>query len=328
MTEYWVTNAAMLEEARTHAQYILQECEAPEIGHLEALAKLPSCWTAKERLMILTSAGIFSGSREFYELLGSESIDQALFLAHNFGQPSLFHLIATSWARDFIGNGRSQGLPTSTWWTLMEQGIRAGADINAFTPNRMTPFGVFLDCIAQNRLSQPIQLWAEGLRRAGVDLQQYGAIEHNALVGAHPRQNQIFRETYGIFEFAYGVEPSDWNLWYYHPGDIYAATFWALIEYLQYRLPGAWIDEDEEDENFDRTGRHRRDFPKRRTLRRIRSELNAAKRDRREPTYDVSLFANLCSEVKYCSRLSVLESFFKYNRRRDRIEQIMRELGI
>ena len=95
----------------------------------------------------------------------------------------------------------------------------------------------------------------------GVDLYNYGRLEKLLLEQDLLEQNikvcLWYRSKYGdcwlperymscrLLNFTYGEAPEDWYIWISEVGDERVSEFWRMIEHAGKQMPGAWIEESE-----------------------------------------------------------------------------------
>ena len=204
------------------------------------------------RVLIVTALSALIGSDDFLSLLGGDEIDPELFhvqLPLDDLVPgmklSLLHIIAIKWLCTLSTSPDVHSIQSSIWSSLIGHGVRAGADLQVKNDLGQTPLIEILTRSSCAQWDTAIYRWTEFLAQAGVDLQKYGEIEHN-----HMRmqnwQNLGFMGERHIVGLTFGSAPSQWRLWYQHPGDIYAGIFWEMIEHPERAIPGAWVDDADE----------------------------------------------------------------------------------
>jgi len=99
-----------------------------------------------------------------------------------------------------------------------------------------------------------LRIWIEALNVAGMDIQKYGAEERLLYSTGKVNKNiQIsvcfyYKETHGskIISFEWrvislecGASVEDWHIRDSEPTDKYAGQFWKMIDYPEWKLPGA-----------------------------------------------------------------------------------------
>ena len=114
---------------------------------------------------------------------------------------------------------------------------------------------------AWNRITHTLlREWILALKKAGVDLVKYGRLQ-NKIIRQYPlddkssarcffptvfpsraeKQNiQCRRLPVYLIAYKLGPEPSDWDIYWSEPTDVFAGDFWNLIEDPPLQIPGAW----------------------------------------------------------------------------------------
>ncbi len=118
--------------------------------------------------------------------------------------------------------------------------------------------------IPQSDATMATKFWVQCLIEIGVDLQQYGKIEHRLfaqeLINSHKNPDCGDRCDFRDFscpqiplrlvDFTYGPHPDDWSVTLERSAIEYSAQFWELAERLygepksENRIPGGWVDDD------------------------------------------------------------------------------------
>ncbi|KAF3069744.1 hypothetical protein GL218_07876 [Daldinia childiae] len=91
-----------------------------------------------------------------------------------------------------------------------------------------------------------VRVWLEALEQAGIDLEAYGRREHEIFV---ERKYEFYTAYYREMRpigFKFGPKPEDWEFYFYEPIDDYFSEFWKLIEDPPIRVPGSWVDDDDD----------------------------------------------------------------------------------
>ena len=105
--------------------------------------------------------------------------------------------------------------------------------------------------------------WIQLLSDAGLDLELYGRREHYIMISMRSaslrRQSRTQPVIYlaePIIGLSYGPLVADWRLWFDCPYDQWAGDFWNNLERVTARpMPGAWVDEDDEERMIQRRNR-------------------------------------------------------------------------
>jgi hypothetical protein len=125
------------------------------------------------------------------------------------------------------------------------------AMINSFTYHMGKP--VMLRYIPDLLMS-----WLSRVQSNGYDLKEYGRRENEML---HDEDLNLCRvccysidyisSTYKFAQirgYEYGPEPEDWKILWNFPEKSYAADFWRLVEDGPQLVPGAWVEDSDDDE--------------------------------------------------------------------------------
>ena len=113
----------------------------------------------------------------------------------------------------------------------------------------------------KRNLRECVKRWLENILEAGHNLKAYGEAEmlefHHQDLGSPlwawpPRTQDTRGSSEGPYRwkgFKYGPSPEDWDLiWELAPAvEEFVADFWAWVENPLLAVPGAWVDDDEED---------------------------------------------------------------------------------
>lgn len=355
-----------IDSLRSHAQLLLEYGE--NVSHkvakdLDIFAKTPMRWSCAERLQLLSMFGTYSSNECFYTFLGGENLDPQLFhVPSPLGGVTLMHHFATRWGNEKYY--RSVGPePICDWFSLIDQAVKAGADLHATDTDTRTPLMTFLEGTRVAEKQAALQNWVKTLERAGVNLQTYGEVEQELMQRIayweheYHESRQIVERRLGVvmprtgeaevLGLGYGPRPSDWHLWVRNPGDAFAGTFWHMVEHPELAMPGAWPEPEEGVCGYG----ERRGSPwtravgvKRRTLRRIKSEIKAAGGVQSEAPYHFESVAELFTTIRYhatmrkCPRASLIvgedspeaqtSDLNTYLGTWTRMEELVAELGI
>lgn len=102
-----------------------------------------------------------------------------------------------------------------------------------------------------HRFERAIVMWLEDLVAAGVDLQQYGEIEQSRYPGWAILEEyavDFFPGYDALYWFTYGPRPEDWRFFWGSKVEEFAGEFWKLVEPRAISIPGAWADENEDED--------------------------------------------------------------------------------
>ena len=246
-----------LERTRAHAHLLLQVLggsTGPEMTqYLVTTDKNPSSWTHPDHLTVLASAKNNRKQNTFNtwnNLLKRANIDDGLFYAQTLVLGlTLLHMIAGLWSLTYSVTGTepeeidTDEVPLSTRPSLLQQGVKARTPLharssNCFSPLNETPFMLFLLGLSDRSVHIAVQSWAQSLKLAGVDLQQYGQVEAGLIKQRHYSLVTLMPE---LIALRYGPNPWDWGVWRESLGDRYAGVFWEMTERSERNLQGAWI---------------------------------------------------------------------------------------
>ncbi|KAI1177740.1 hypothetical protein F4777DRAFT_596383 [Nemania sp. FL0916] len=166
------------------------------------------------------------------------------------------------------------------WPPLVEQIMRYTPDVhavryhrvpNSSIINRLTPLmalikGILYKAVHDHlsiRLHYCVRLWLQNVRSAGYDLQEYGRRENDMLADRSHKLDKnieicrwneertgVRYETAYLRGYVYGPEPKDWKILLSNRDKGYAADFWRLAEGKLQPMPGAWV-EDSDDDQYD-----------------------------------------------------------------------------
>lgn len=109
---------------------------------------------------------------------------------------------------------------------------------------------------AQKLMDGSLQQWVRVVQQAGVDLEEYGALERT-MSKKQPWYQALWfwtsmaeSDSPGYSDLAYDQHPENWHFWWEHFGDSFAGDFWDMIDHPERTMPGAWNDEPWEDYNL------------------------------------------------------------------------------
>ena len=131
----------------------------------------------------------------------------------------------------------STQIPPEPWYNSFETPLICGLTCGAF--------------IQRPNLNEA-QAWLEDLLIAGVDLEAYGELERAAYEEACSNSGYwphvwVKNPCLYLVSFTYGPRPQDWNFVWDAFVEDFAGEFWQLVEPPPVRIPGAWVDEDEDE---------------------------------------------------------------------------------
>lgn len=140
-----------------------------------------------------------------------------------------------------------------SWENILTVFLQVGVNMNHVV-DRQTPLLAFLEGyidwfeVSKYPLLSPseaLQNWLTDLKRAGVDLQNFGKIEDciwkRELVRrdfqAEDEENPSCHHVVG---FSYGSSIADWSLWLSPKVDTFMGDFWRLVEKPVETMAGGW----------------------------------------------------------------------------------------
>lgn len=107
-------------------------------------------------------------------------------------------------------------------------------------------------------------LWLSEVQSSGHDLEEYGRRENELLADKElnlPRYcyfERYWKRELSLNEhvaclrgYEYGPEPKDWKILWTVPEKSYAADFWRLVEDGPQLVPGAWVEDSDDEEGDD-----------------------------------------------------------------------------
>ena len=250
----------------------------PEFGVGLCSIPPPSAWTNEQAIRILAQFA-WSWTSTVDEILDGRkfsSKDWNSSVVKCYGhRTSLVMLLGIWWCRDHEFNTLDE---------ILTQGALANTELSRLDPSGCTPLFV-MSWVARwhgghDGSLQHLRRWVAAVARGNVDLCAYGDIEHKHWPKRRELNGDWRRNGSGMIGLAYGPRPADWWIWYDHPGDLFAGTFWDMLEHPERAIPGVWEDTSDIDDALPRyeddTIRciDRRAGVKSRTIRRIRRALN------------------------------------------------------
>ena len=243
----WINDEAhpaSLEAISTQARFLHETLDGNSNPFLAAASKDPDIWDTEDRLILLDRTLCLISPQLFFDILGplemetKEAADSALV------QCSILHMFARQWASQIVIDPASARTWRSRWSNAVEAHSQSSDLLHARDAYNDTPFMRFLQVVARQRLASGIRTWIDALQSAGIDLIRYGQIELQC-IQQHPDFRSTLLDSYGFITFSYGAEPEDWQLWFLHPGDSFAGSFWESVQEPYMSMPGSWVADDE-----------------------------------------------------------------------------------
>ncbi|KAI1735121.1 hypothetical protein F4680DRAFT_311134 [Xylaria scruposa] len=179
----------------------------------------------------------------------------------------LIHLVAQ-------GLGSACEKLSAEWASLAETVISNTPDIHYIDDEQLTPLMVVIMSSAlEYRPSQiasmriligRVNLWLSKVQSGGHDLEEYGRRENEMLMDKELQldngctftqwnhQRRRLKYIIGrIRGYQCGPEPKHWKILWSFPEKGYAADFWRLVEDGPYLVPGAWVEDSDDEQNDD-----------------------------------------------------------------------------
>ncbi|KAE9380938.1 hypothetical protein N431DRAFT_325529 [Stipitochalara longipes BDJ] len=153
------------------------------------------------------------------------------------------------------------------WRVFTRELILAGADTSPIDIHGMSPLSLLLHRNRQGAtLSQLLRDWLCDMKEAGVDLRHYGEIESAIYLSLEcfcDAETDFPQAGRHVISFSYGPDVDDWQFWVDEPTDVFAGTFWKMMEAQTtdiweessnmtssgLRIPGSWMEYEDEGEN-------------------------------------------------------------------------------
>ncbi|CAM1507443.1 Fc.00g070840.m01.CDS01 [Cosmosporella sp. VM-42] len=156
---------------------------------------------------------------------------------------------------------QAESFPEFHDWRLLARWMLAGVPLEVITRKFAdTDPTALLYSLCSNgpstakSFSDGARPWLEDLLAAGIDLEAYGERERNAYMricsgtGTWPfAQPSYHGERSWLVSFTYGPRPEHWSYVWDPVVEEYAGDFWLLVEPPPVKIPGAWVDEDEDE---------------------------------------------------------------------------------
>lgn len=194
---------------------------------------------------------------------GGDSIDPSAFRMETDHGATLLHRIAQGIAS---AHAVKRVNDMAEWRLLLAEAISASANLSQIRrrfETAMSPLQrflqVFVAIIYRKRWYKPLDdilwIWLSELKRAGVDLEAYGANQQAlfklghvslylpVLPGLRPclwmNDDMLHARVLGL---EYGPEPEDWHIFITNPVDEYVGEFWESVQRSLEVMPGTWVD--------------------------------------------------------------------------------------
>lgn len=207
---------------------------------------------------------------------------KALFIQSEIHNCPLIHTIA-------IGLGVCPDEDRTEWIAVIDIAIRNARNIHHVLKKDQHPGGFFgelqvsalvwliasfmrynLGYTNLTRVNNWLQLWLSRIKTSGHDLEDYGRRENELLatMSLHSRRLLITRFEHlldsggdGMWVsvdppkiawlrgYQYGPKPEDWKILWSFREKSYAADFWRFVENEHQPVPGAWIDDSDDDDD-------------------------------------------------------------------------------
>ncbi|KAI0864727.1 hypothetical protein F4860DRAFT_378416 [Xylaria cubensis] len=168
------------------------------------------------------------------------------------------------------GLGRARDNLSAEWASLAETVISNTPDLHCVDADELllTPLMIVIRSSArasQHRrnlnmrtINCRVTLWLSKVQSSGRDLEEYGRRENEMTISKELHNECWFarwndREvemTYTIGRirgYQYGPQPEDWKILWSFPEKSYAADFWTLVEDGPRLVPGAWVEESDDE---------------------------------------------------------------------------------
>ncbi|KAI0550963.1 hypothetical protein F4679DRAFT_541017 [Xylaria curta] len=179
----------------------------------------------------------------------------------------LIHLVAQ-------GLGGARNKLSAEWASLAGTVISNTSDIHYIGNEQLTPLmAVIMSPSLEYRpslitsmriLVNRVNLWLSKVQSSGHDLEDYGRRENEMLMDKELqldngctfiqwdlRRGRLRNIIGRIRGYQYGPEPKDWKILWSFPEKSYAADFWRLVEDGPYLVPGAWVEDSDDEQNDD-----------------------------------------------------------------------------
>ncbi|KAK2023773.1 hypothetical protein LX32DRAFT_130689 [Colletotrichum zoysiae] len=258
------------------------------LQHLRELSESDRSWNPDEVKQIIPE--IFELTAEIIEL----SLDEGCALIHSVAL--LFSRRLTTWISPLGGDQRLEE-EKKQWSKLIGSCIRQDpaslhrlesvcsrnngySEASPFSFILWSFFGTkhysYLSLDSERHVMPPMQLllesaltaWITTLSNCGIDLLSYGRQEKRLYdEGSTRYRRQFIPWDYSsvtsrllLIGFTYGSRPEQWKLWWTWEYEDYAGEFWDLVESQRFKMPGSWVDEPWDCDDFVLEERRRQDI--------------------------------------------------------------------
>ncbi|KAF2158894.1 hypothetical protein M409DRAFT_61242 [Zasmidium cellare ATCC 36951] len=259
---------------------------------------------ASERLDLMMAIIVFPHSDNKHwliscnmlkDIIRGSHLDPALLDANVNDGKSLMHIFASLLAissPSYVSEADKQAV-LSRMEPMVAECISRGADLTAqgkwnsgywfnLGLDGLTPLAVLVHRFYGGsgrkkyfKMDQILRDWAQVLAHSGVDLMVYGASE----TALNLRYINLYYNPQTILGFAYGPEPKDWHFLFSAEHDHWVGQFWRMVEEPERQIPGAWIEQDSDKEDWREAKRMEKI-----TARKLRKMMKKTKKHR-TPTF-------------------------------------------
>ena len=202
-------------------------------------------------------------------------------ICHGPLDPYAFHVRTESgmtilhWLADLLAYSYRENSPY--FRALLKEAVEAGASLSPIRQgrfgNRFTPLMLWIGRVIfwkgyehpnemVNDPSHWFRTWVQEFCQAGADLLEYGRLEKQLFdEGLLTQEYRICQPSHWeslptrcprwrLISFTYGPTPEEWHFWCSNPRDEMAGEFWNMVETLETSMPGAWLDDDDSDDDW------------------------------------------------------------------------------
>ena len=211
----------------------------------------------------------------FWLVLGNRPLERSHFDSPRHGPRLMWH-IAFHVTRYHWAGSRCRFQDRQGWRDILKQCVRLNAHLITLKYRQSLCVGLIRHALRdwKDSLSDLIanattilRAWVTELEEAGVNLLEYGELEHGILI-KNPTPYEAMKWTWStipkiwrarcrIISFSYAREISGWSIWFSWPLDEWAGEFWNWVENPELFMPGSWVDDDpwyEHGEFFEQRG--------------------------------------------------------------------------